>query len=57
MRHIESVLRLAEAHARMHLRDHVRQDDVSMAMRVVLESFISAQKFAVMKNMRRVCQC
>ncbi|KAJ2820215.1 MCM DNA helicase complex subunit, partial [Coemansia sp. 'formosensis'] len=28
VRHIESMVRLAEAHARMHLRDYVRNDDI-----------------------------
>ena len=29
------------------------QDDVNMAMRVMLESFIDTQKYSVMKNMKR----
>ena len=37
----------AEAHARMHLRDFVREDDVDMAIKVMLDSFIGAQKFSV----------
>lgn len=28
VRHIESVLRMSEAHAKMHLRDYVRSDDI-----------------------------
>ena len=28
VRHIESMLRMAEAHAKMHLRDYVRSDDI-----------------------------
>ena len=54
VRHIESLIRIAEANARMHLRDHVHDDDVNMAIRVLLESFIDTQKFAVMRNMRKV---
>ena len=57
MRHIESIIRIAEAHARMHLREYVHNDDVDMAIRVVLESFIDTQKYAVMRNMRKVCVC
>ncbi|XP_062522582.1 DNA replication licensing factor mcm2-like isoform X1 [Corticium candelabrum] len=53
VRHIESVIRLAEAHAKMHLREFVLDDDVNMAIRVVLESFIDTQKYAVMRNMRK----
>merc|ERR1719153_2110717 len=53
VRHIESMIRIAEAHAKMHLREFVSEDDVNMAMRVMLESFIDTQKFSVMKNMKK----
>ncbi|KAJ2822730.1 MCM DNA helicase complex subunit, partial [Coemansia furcata] len=53
VRHIESMVRLAEAHARMHLRDYVRNDDIEVAIRVALEGFISAQKISVMRALRR----
>ncbi|XP_077982229.1 DNA replication licensing factor mcm2-like [Glandiceps talaboti] len=53
VRHIESMIRMAEAHARMHLRDHVNEDDVNMAIRVMLESFIDTQKYSVMRSMRK----
>merc|ERR1711878_232193 len=53
VRHIESMIRVAEAHAKMHLREFVSEDDVNMAMRVMLESFIDTQKFSVMKAMKR----
>ncbi|KAL7308157.1 MCM DNA helicase complex subunit [Mucor circinelloides] len=53
VRHLESMIRLAEAHAKMHLREYVRSDDVDMAIRVALDSFISAQKFSMMKVLRR----
>ncbi|RUS83603.1 hypothetical protein EGW08_008622 [Elysia chlorotica] len=53
VRHIESMIRMSEAHARMHLREYVHEDDVNMAIRVMLESFISTQKFSVMRTMRR----
>jgi len=45
---------MSEAHARMHLRDYVNEDDVNMAIRIMLESFISTQKFSIMKSMRKV---
>lgn len=54
VRHIESMIRMAEAHAKMHLRDYVLEDDVNMAIRVMLESFIDTQKFSVMRSMRKV---
>ncbi|CAN9512207.1 unnamed protein product [Ophioblennius macclurei] len=53
VRHIESMIRMAEAHAKMHLRDYVHEDDVNMAIRVMLESFIDTQKFSVMRSMRK----
>ncbi|XP_043934476.1 DNA replication licensing factor MCM2 [Protopterus annectens] len=53
VRHIESMIRMAESHARMHLRDYVVEDDVNMAIRVMLESFIDTQKFSVMRSMRK----
>ncbi|KAI0232086.1 DNA replication licensing factor mcm2 [Lamellibrachia satsuma] len=53
VRHIESMIRMAESHAKMHLRDYVNEDDVNMAIRIMLESFISTQKFSIMKSMRK----
>lgn len=47
------MIRMAEAHAKMHLREFVSEDDVNMAMRVMLESFIDTQKYSVMKTMKR----
>lgn len=54
VRHIEAVIRIAEAHAKMYLRDFVIDEDINMAIRVMLESFIDTQKYAVMKAMRKV---
>merc|ERR1712025_1027288 len=53
VRHIESMIRLAEANARMHLRSHVNEEDVNTAIRIILESFVETQKFSVMKSMKR----
>merc|ERR1719187_3069463 len=53
VRHIESMLRMAEANAKMHLREFVSQEDISMAIRVTLEAFISTQKHSVSKSMAR----
>ncbi|XP_057296676.1 DNA replication licensing factor mcm2-like [Hydractinia symbiolongicarpus] len=53
VRHIESMIRMAEAHARLHLREYVHEDDVNMAIRVMLESFIDTQKYSVMRNMKK----
>lgn len=54
VRHIESMIRIAESNARMHLRDYVQEEDVNMAIRVTLESFVETQKFSVTKAMKRV---
>ncbi|XP_078485741.1 DNA replication licensing factor mcm2 [Ciona intestinalis] len=53
VRHIESIIRLAEAHARMHLRSHVNSEDVNTAIRITLESFVETQKFSIMRSMKR----
>ena len=53
VRHLESIIRMAEAHARMHLRERVVTEDVDVAIRVMLESFIASQKLSVQKQMQR----
>lgn len=54
VRHIESIIRMSEAHARIHLRGSVQEDDMNMAVRMMLESFVETQKYSVMKTMRNV---
>lgn len=56
VRHIESIIRMSESSAKMHLRDHVREDDVNLAIRMVLDSFVDTQKYSIMKNMRHTFQ-
>ncbi|XP_066139011.1 DNA replication licensing factor Mcm2 [Euwallacea fornicatus] len=56
VRHIESIIRMSEAHAKMHLREYVQEDDVNMAVRMMLESFVETQKYSVMKSMRQIFQ-
>lgn len=53
VRHIESIIRISEAHARMHLREYVNEDDVNMAIRVAIESFIDTQKYSITKQMKK----
>ena len=53
VRHIESIMRMSEAHAKLHLREHVREDDVDAAIKVMLESFIQAQKFSVRRSLTK----
>lgn len=40
VRHIESVLRMSEAYAKVHLRDYVRVEDIDFAIQMLLKSFI-----------------
>lgn len=54
VRHIESIIRMAEASAKMHLRDHVQESDMNLAIRMALDSFVDTQKYSVMKSMRQV---
>lgn len=51
VRHIESIIRMSEASARMHLRDYVRESDVDLAISVTLKSVIKSQKYAVARTM------
>ena len=44
---------MSEASARMHLRDQVRDDDVDLAISVLLNSVIRAQKYAVAREMEK----
>ena len=53
VRHVESMMRMAEAHAKMHIREYVRDDDMDASVKMMLESFISAQKFSVRRTLRR----
>ncbi|KAI5186278.1 DNA replication licensing factor MCM2 [Nematocida homosporus] len=47
VRHIESIVRISEAAARIHLRDYVTKSDIDLAIRVALDSFCGTQKTAV----------
>lgn len=52
VRHIESMLRMSEARAKMHLRDNVNEDDVDVGIRTLLESFIDTQKQQIKTSLR-----
>jgi len=54
VRHLESMIRMAEASAKMHLREYVRADDVDVAIAVTVGSFVSAQKMSIKKTLERV---
>jgi len=53
VRHVESIMRMAEAHAKMHLREYVRDDDMDASIHMMLESFLAAQKFSVRRSLRK----
>jgi len=53
VRHLESTIRMAEASAKMHLREFVRADDINMAIKVTVGSFVSAQKMSIKKSLER----
>ena len=46
VRHIESIIRISEAHAKAHLRNMVTDEDMRFGIRQLLESFICSQKHA-----------
>lgn len=52
MRHVEAMIRMSEAHAKMHLRTEVNDKDVDIAIRIMLSSFIDSQKINVAQEMR-----
>jgi DNA replication licensing factor MCM2 len=54
IQHLESMIRMAEASAKMSLREYVRADDVDMAISVAMQSFMSAQKMSIKKTLERV---
>ena len=54
VRHLESMIRMAEASAKMNLREYVRSDDIFLAIQVTVGSFVSAQKISVKKTLERV---
>lgn len=56
-RHIESIIRMSQASARMHLRSEVRNDDVDLAISILLESFIQSQKVSVGRVIRKKFSC
>lgn len=56
VRHLESILRVAEAFAKMRLSDFVSQSDLNRAIRVSIDSFVGAQKYSVRQKLRKSFQ-
>ncbi|KAH9945695.1 MCM-domain-containing protein [Amylocystis lapponica] len=53
VRHLESMIRMSEASAKMALREYVRADDIDLAISVAVGSFVSAQKMSIKKTLQR----
>lgn len=53
VRHLESIIRISEAFAKMRLSEYVAQKDIDRAIAVTIESFVSAQKISVKKSLAR----
>ena len=51
VRHIESIIRLTEAHAKLHLREYAREDDMNAAIRLFLACFVNTQKYQAKRAM------
>lgn len=54
VRHLESMIRMSEASAKMALREYVRGDDIDLAIQVTVGSFVNAQKMSIKKTLERV---
>ena len=53
VRHIESMIRISEAHESLSC---VLQEDADMAIGILLDSFMSTQKFGVQKALQKIWQ-
>lgn len=52
VRHLQSIMRMAEARARMRLQSVVDESDVDAAIATMLESFFQSQKFSQTRKLR-----
>merc|ERR1719253_212198 len=52
-RYIESIIRMAEANARLELREHVLPVDLDNAIAMMFESFCQSQKYQVGEELRQ----
>ncbi|QBM90694.1 DNA replication licensing factor MCM2 [Metschnikowia aff. pulcherrima] len=53
VRHLESIIRIAEAFAKMRLLDFVSQSDLNRAIKVSIDSFVGAQKVTVRRQLQK----
>lgn len=54
VRHLESLIRLSEANARMRLSDRVEDQDIDDAISLTIHSFAKSQKHAIAQSIYRV---
>lgn len=53
VRHLESIIRIAEAFAKMRLSDFVSQSDLNRSIKVSIDSFVGAQKITVRRQLQK----
>lgn len=53
VRHVESIIRISEAYAKLRLSTQVSKADIDAAITLTLGSFLSAQKYSVSKQLRK----
>lgn len=53
IRHLESILRIAESFAKMRLSEFVSSSDLDRAIHVTVDSFIGTQKISVKKQLQK----
>lgn len=53
VRHFESMIRMAESHARMNARNTVNDLDVDVAIHMMLETFLGTQKRSMIPEIRK----
>ncbi|AMD21904.1 HFR049Cp [Eremothecium sinecaudum] len=53
VRHLESILRIAEAFSKMRLSEFVSQWDLDRAIKVTVDSFVGAQKISVRRQLQK----
>lgn len=47
------MIRMATAHAKMHLRSEINHEDINVSIECLLESFVQTQKHSVAKSIKR----
>lgn len=53
VRHLESIIRISEAFAKMHLSEYVKTQHIDAAIKMIVDSFISSQKLSVKKSLSK----